>query len=58
MVEKIKWWMLCISLIIGVSGLFVGFKVRSLNEEIMSLNKQIEQQNILIDYLEKEVQGR
>lgn len=57
MVEKIKWWMLCISIIIGMCGLFILFKVGSLNEEIISLNKQVEQQNMLIDYLEQEVKN-
>ena len=54
MAEKIKWWMCCICIFIGMIGLMFCFEWRSLNEEILNLNKQVKQQSMLIDYLEQE----
>ena len=53
--EKIKWWMLFISICVGIAGVVVLLDFNRLTEEITSLNKQIEQKDILIDYLKQEI---
>ena len=55
MCEKIKWWTVFISVCIGILGgiSFLDF-VRNRNE-IDKLNKQIEQKDMLINYLKEEV---
>lgn len=56
MAEKIKWWMLFISICIGITGGVCLLDFARLRKEIDSLNQQVKQQNMLIDYLEQEVQ--
>ncbi len=55
MADKIKWWVLLISICIGIAGGMCLLDWTRLREEITSLNKQVEQQNMLIDYLKQEI---
>lgn len=55
MCEKIKWWMLFISLCIGIVGGLCLTQFYRLNNEITNLSRQIEQKDMLINYLEEEV---
>lgn len=55
MVENIKGWIVCISTFVGIAGGMCLLDFYRLRNEIDSLNQQIEQQNMLIDYLEQEV---
>ena len=54
MVDKIKWWMLFISLCIGVAGALCLTQFHRYMTEIDNLKEQIEQKDMLINYLEEE----
>ena len=52
--EKIKWYVVFISLCIGVAGGVFCLDFYRLRDEIDKLNKQIEQKDILIEFLREE----
>lgn len=54
MIEKIKWYVVLISVCIGVAGGVFCLDFYRLRNEIDNLNKQIEQKDMLIEFLNKE----
>lgn len=54
MIEKIKWYVVFISICIGIAGAYCSIEYSSLKNEISNLNRQIEQKDILIEFLKIE----